>query len=168
MKADLSAPGTTLVSAGSIVTTQAVVGPVPGGRWAAWQGTSFATAFASGVAALVRAQHPEWPDAATPPDLVDEAIVAALQGSSVPIDALNPGYEKLIGRGRLDAAAATALAPPAPRFADLNLDGRVSGGDLGILLGDFGSSVPAGSRSDLNRDGRVTGADLGLLLGRWD
>lgn len=167
-KADLSAPGTTLVSAGSVVTSQAIIGPVPGGRWAAWQGTSFATAFASGLAALVRAQHPEWPDAATPPGLIDDAIVATIQDSSLPIDVLNPGYEKLIGSGRLSAAAATALAPPAPRFGDLDLDGRISGADLGILLGDFGPVGPFGSRSDLNRDGRVTGADLGLLLGRWD
>ncbi len=167
-KADLCAPGTTLVSAGAVVTSQAVVGPVPGGRWAAWQGTSFATAFASGTAALVRAQHPEWPDDATPADLVDEAIIAAIQGTSLSIAKLNPGYEDLIGSGRLNADAATALAPPAPKFADLNLDGRVSGADLGILLGDFGQGVAPGSRSDLNRDGRVSGADLGLLLGRWD
>jgi hypothetical protein len=167
-KADLCAPGTTLVAGGAVVTSQAVVGPVPGGRWAAWQGTSFATAFASGVAALVRAQHPEWPDATTPLAAIDDAIIESITGASMPIDSINPGYEKLIGSGRLDASAATALAPAAPRFADLNLDGRVSGGDLGILLGDFGLVPPLGSRSDLNRDGRVSGADLGLLLGRWD
>jgi len=167
-KADLCAPGTTLVVGGAVVTAQAVVGPVPGGRWAAWQGTSFATAFASGAAALVRAQHPEWPDAATPLGAIDDAILQAIQGASLPIDAINPGYKNLIGSGRLDASAATALAPAAPRFADLNLDGRISGADLGVLLGDFGIAPAPGSRSDLNRDGRVSGADIGLLLGRWD
>jgi subtilisin family serine protease len=85
-KADLCAPGTTLVAGGAVVTSQAVVGPVPGGRWAAWQGTSFATAFASGVAALVRAQHPEWPDATTPLAAIDDAIIESITGASVPID----------------------------------------------------------------------------------
>ena len=50
------------------------------------------------------------------------------------------------------------------RLGDLNGDGRVSGADLGILLGDWGSSL---QRSDLNRDGTVNGSDLGLLLGEW-
>jgi hypothetical protein len=39
----------------------------------------------------------------------------------------------------------------------------VNGGDLGILLGDWG----AASTADLNNDGVVTGADVGLLLGAW-
>lgn len=46
---------------------------------------------------------------------------------------------------------------------DLNGDGLVDGGDLGILLGTWGSAGPA----DLNADGVVDGADLGLFLGFW-
>jgi RNase P/RNase MRP subunit p29 len=54
---------------------------------------------------------------------------------------------------------------PLPRTPDLNGDGVVSGADLGILLGKFGSfySRPM----DLNYDDRVDGADLGILLGAW-
>jgi len=48
--------------------------------------------------------------------------------------------------------------------ADLNLDGRVNGGDLGTLLGAWGSAGPLG---DVNADGTVNGVDLGLLLGAW-
>jgi hypothetical protein len=59
------------------------------------------------------------------------------------------------GDGSADACA---------RLGDLNGDGRVSGADLGILLGDWGSAL---QRSDLNRDGTVNGSDLGLLLGEW-
>ena len=55
--------------------------------------------------------------------------------------------------------------PPPACPADLNGDGRVDGGDLGILLGGFGrKGCGAG---DLNGDGRVDGADIGLMLGSW-
>jgi hypothetical protein len=51
-----------------------------------------------------------------------------------------------------------------PRSPDIDDDGRVSGSDLGILLGDW--SLPGG-RSDLDGDGTVGGSDLGVLLGAW-
>jgi hypothetical protein len=55
---------------------------------------------------------------------------------------------------------------PACAFADLNCDGAVSGADLGLLLGAWGTDgTPVGA--DLNGDGTVTGSDLGLLLGAW-
>ncbi len=48
---------------------------------------------------------------------------------------------------------------------DLNLDGQVSGADLGILLTLWGSAnYPIG---DLNHDGLIGGADLGILLTNW-
>lgn len=48
--------------------------------------------------------------------------------------------------------------------ADLNLDGRVNGVDLGGLLGAWGTAGPLG---DVNADGTVNGVDLGLMLGAW-
>ena len=59
--------------------------------------------------------------------------------------------------------------PPASCLGDLNLDGAVTGADLGLLLGAWGA-CPGGTPGclgDLNLDGAVTGADLGLLLGAW-
>jgi hypothetical protein len=50
--------------------------------------------------------------------------------------------------------------------ADLFVDHKVDGADLGILLGQWGPAS-ANTVSDINRDGVVNGADLGLLLGRW-
>jgi hypothetical protein len=50
-----------------------------------------------------------------------------------------------------------------PCRGDLNLDGSVSGADLGILLGAWGGA----GNADLNGDGTVNGADLGILLGVW-
>lgn len=54
-------------------------------------------------------------------------------------------------------------APPPCRPADLNCDGVVSGPDLGLLLGQWGTDGAA----DINGDGIVSGPDLGLLLGDW-
>ena len=59
--------------------------------------------------------------------------------------------------------------PPASCLGDLNLDGAVTGADLGLLLGAWGA-CPGGTPGclgDLNVDGVVNGADLGLLLGAW-
>ena len=51
--------------------------------------------------------------------------------------------------------------------SDLNLNGIVDGGDLGVLLAFWGTVSPAFPRADINRDGVVNGADLGLLLAFW-
>ena len=48
--------------------------------------------------------------------------------------------------------------------ADLNNDGEVSAGDLGILLALWGHAKTA---ADLNHDGIVNAPDLGLLLVAW-
>jgi hypothetical protein len=52
------------------------------------------------------------------------------------------------------------VVPPAP--ADLNGDGVVDGGDLGLLLAAWGTPD-----ADLNGDGTTDGADLGILLSEW-
>lgn len=51
-----------------------------------------------------------------------------------------------------------------PVTGDLNNDGVVNGGDLGILLSQWATSGP---EADLNNDGFVDGADLGILLTLW-
>lgn len=48
---------------------------------------------------------------------------------------------------------------------DLNGDGKVDGGDIGLLLAAWGTAT--GSSADLDGDGIVSGADLGLLLAAW-
>ena len=55
--------------------------------------------------------------------------------------------------------------PPQPPAnpADLNHDGLVSGADLAILLGQWGTFGPA----DLDHDGTVGAPDLAMLLGAW-
>ncbi|MFO0874743.1 MAG: right-handed parallel beta-helix repeat-containing protein [Phycisphaerales bacterium] len=54
------------------------------------------------------------------------------------------------------------------RRADLDRDGRVGGGDLGLLMAAWGEATDRATRlADLDGNGRVDGADLGLLLGAW-
>ncbi len=56
------------------------------------------------------------------------------------------------------------LVPTGPLvLGDLNGDGVVNGGDLGILLLNWGTN----GLGDLNQDGIVDGADLGDLLNAW-
>ncbi len=48
---------------------------------------------------------------------------------------------------------------------DLNRDGVVDGGDLGVLFGSWGTCIDC--EADLDRNGVVDGSDLGTLFGAW-
>ncbi len=51
---------------------------------------------------------------------------------------------------------------------DINLDGRVSAGDLGIFAANWGTQEGATwYEGDLNGDGRVSSGDLGMLAANW-
>lgn len=50
-----------------------------------------------------------------------------------------------------------------PRVADINHDGTVDAGDLGVLLAAWGSS----GMTDLNNDGTTDSVDVGILLADW-
>ncbi|MCH2162225.1 MAG: trypsin-like peptidase domain-containing protein [Phycisphaerales bacterium] len=55
-----------------------------------------------------------------------------------------------------------------PCLADLNNDGQVDGGDLGMLLAMWGQCTAGDPCSaDFNGDGKVDGGDLGLMLGAF-
>lgn len=64
----------------------------------------------------------------------------------------------------IDAVADVAPTAPEPADPDLDGDGVVGGGDMGLMLVAWGTSGPLG---DLNGDGIVDGVDLGLLLVAW-
>lgn len=104
----VSAPGVQIIGAGP-----------DGGYWIG-DGTSPATAFVSGIAALIRSRHP-----GLAPALVTQAIAASTRNRP------DRGYNRAVGFGRVDAAAALtasdALAgarmdgaglPEDHRFAD--------------------------------------------------
>ncbi len=157
----ISAPGdSTEVAPGEFDPDRSIVSTLPGGEYGTWEGTSFSTAFVSGAAALVRSQHPQWPaDPSTA-----GAVAAALQSTAIDIDAQNPDYAGLLGAGRLDAAAAVMLGPPAPQLGDLDGDGTVAVNDLLLLLGAWGETH---SSADLDGSGTVDVTDLLLMLGLW-
>ncbi|MEO2048654.1 MAG: choice-of-anchor Q domain-containing protein [Pirellulales bacterium] len=68
--------------------------------------------------------------------------------------------DHLSGGTRIDIGAYEFLS------ADLNFDGFVDSLDLGILLGNFNTSVPH-SGGELNGTDPVNSLDLGILLGAW-
>lgn len=51
--------------------------------------------------------------------------------------------------------------------ADIDGDGRVSGIDLGALLGRWGLVGVGAGRADIDGDGTVAGSDLGILVSAW-
>ncbi|MCP4835939.1 MAG: carbohydrate-binding protein [Phycisphaera sp.] len=55
------------------------------------------------------------------------------------------------------------IPPIPPNPADLNGDGEINGGDLGLLLAAWGEPDPG----DLDGDGIVAGGDLGLMLAEF-
>ncbi len=71
------------------------------------------------------------------------------------------GTGSLVEAG-LDDFNVEGVACSVANPADLDGNGAVDGGDLGLLLAGWGSSSP-----DLTGDGLVDGSDLGLLLAAW-
>ena len=67
--------------------------------------------------------------------------------------------------------AALLIAPLAEAqcIGDIAIDARVDGGDLGVLLANWGpvTSTALSHACDLDGDAIVNGADLGLLLNGW-
>lgn len=90
------------ITIGVMAPSERLVGAVPGGGHSSWQGTSGATPIVAGIAALVRAAHPEL-DAA---GVVNRIISTARPVTSVVPD---PDY----GYGIVDAAAAVSADVPA-------------------------------------------------------
>jgi subtilisin family serine protease len=115
------------------------------------QGTSFASPYAAGVAALVISVAPQ---------LGAAAIEGVLRDSAR--DLGPAGFDAEFGWGMVQLDRAIIAAVDCPGDLDDDLD--VDGADLGILLGDWGSGS---GRSDLDGNGSVSGSDLGLLLGEW-
>ena len=90
------------ITIGVTAPAEQLVGAVPGGGYVLWDGTSGATPIVAGVAALVRAAHPEL-DAAN----VINRIVSTAN------DAGKKGDDPIYGFGTLDAAAAVSGTVPA-------------------------------------------------------
>lgn len=87
------------ITIGVMAPSENLVGSTPGGGHAAWQGTSGATPIVAGIAALVRAAHPEL-DAA--------GVINRIISTARPVTSSVP--DPLYGYGLVDAAAAVNAA----------------------------------------------------------
>ncbi len=90
-----------------------------GGDYGPVNGTSFASPFVAGLAGLLRSQNSDW----------DEALVRAQIGHTADdIDSLNPGFEGLLGTGRVNAETAVTIAPhPILEIASTGSNGDEQG-----------------------------------------
>ncbi len=90
------------ISISVVAPSEQLVGSVPGGGHVLWQGTSGATPIVAGIAALVRAAHP---------DETAAQVIQRMIGTARPVTATVP--DPLYGFGFIDAEAAVRAAAPA-------------------------------------------------------
>ncbi len=168
--ADYSVCGVSSLSpTGTLELSTSILGPIPGGGYAHWSGTSISAAFLSGAVALVRAQYPEWPNETVPAGAVADTVMSMFDQTAVSIDALNPNYVGLLGIGRVSVGETVILGPPAFSFADLDRNGFVGGSDLAMVLSLWGpcdSSVDC--EADFNGNGWIDGPDLTVIFANWN
>lgn len=86
--------------------------------------------------------------------------LAGSGGASDPGRALAGSW--LLDGGFWPGVSGAPIGPPCP--GDIDGSGAVDGGDLGALLGAWGTADPL---YDLDGSGTIDGADLGALLGGW-
>lgn len=142
---------------GDIDYDRSIIGPLPGGDYGVWQGTSMSTAFVSGAVALFNSQHPEWP--ATMKKFSN--FVSGIAGTCFDLEPLNPGYESQLGNGRLAIGPLAQLGPAQLMLGDLSGDQRIDWTDLAVVLSATGLTH---SSADLNCNGVVDITDLATVL----
>ncbi|MEI6476036.1 MAG: S8 family serine peptidase [Planctomycetota bacterium] len=121
-------------------------------------GTSLSTPLVAAAVACILQARPDYGVAQ-----IREALFATASRSDAA--GLHPDPNFVEGHGIVRAYEA---AVRGRRTADLNLDGRVNGIDLGLMLGAWGQTgTPGYLFGDITLDGNVNGADLGGLLAQW-
>lgn len=111
-KIDICAPGTQIYS------------PFVDSSYAWWDGTSFATPFVTGTAALLYSNNPQ---------MTDENVVFAITHSAINIDSLNPGLKGKLGFGLINIAGALEIEFEQP-CGDVDLEEGINVADLTYLV----------------------------------
>ncbi|MCX7599742.1 MAG: S8 family serine peptidase, partial [Armatimonadetes bacterium] len=105
-------------------------------------GTSMACPIVAGLCALLRAQYPSYPPL---------AIINQIRSTADNIDSVNPGYEGMLGAGRINDRAALAVAlPPGPPRRVLAVD--TAGDEGGSITVTWGKSLDDGRGRNIVRD----------------
>ncbi|MFO0872412.1 MAG: GC-type dockerin domain-anchored protein [Phycisphaerales bacterium] len=123
-----------------------IAGPT-GGQWLAGTAYDFELALSPGHIVVTRNGSPLF-------DVLDAGFAGATGGIG------------FYGFSQDNIILSNVCVMPAPGGcpADINGDGTVDGGDLGLLLAAFGGGSVA---ADVNQDGTVDGSDLGIVLAAW-
>lgn len=144
-KVDLVAPGTRIYA------------PFLDDDFAWWDGTSFASPFVAGQAALLFSLNPSatWNE-----------IIEAMTSTAIEIDSLNPGLEGDLGFGLINPLASM------DNFGFVCGDANMSGGeptiaDIGAIVDHLfitGADLPLQVAADANGSGDISIADIGSLV----
>jgi len=119
---------------------QGILTTALGGDYVSSSGTSVASPFAAGLAALLVAEHPDWTPA---------MVRLHIKHTGDAIDDLNSGKEGLLGGGRINANRAMSAPVPALMSAGYSVDGvpdgrPASGAEAELTLGirnDWGDAA---------------------------
>ena len=127
---DISAPGVAVLSLNANAGANAIAEEFPervvGGDYLRISGTSMACPHVSGAAAVLLSQDPD--------RSIDELWGRLLAGAES-IAASNPGFETLLGRGRLDLPASLRAEPrPVVKLFRVDQGKAIAGGDTSIAV----------------------------------
>ncbi len=144
-KIDISAPGTQIYAA------------YPDTTYAWWDGTSFASPFLAGTAALM---------ISIDPTLTRDDIFTIIQETAVNIDDINPDYTGLLGAGLVDVPAALGVVASIIH-GDANSDGSVDLLDILYIIDflyDDGPPPELMNSAEMNGDGTINLLDILILI----
>ncbi|KAA0216312.1 MAG: hypothetical protein EDM82_04905 [Cyanobacteria bacterium CYA] len=142
----ISAPG-----AGVLSTDRTGSAGYGSDNWTTIDGTSFASPYAAGVAALVISANPS---------LTPDEVSAIMAQTAV--DKGTPGYDSDFGWGFVNAGAAVAAAGGDTCPPDLTGDGVLDFFDVSLFLSNFSAHDPS---ADLTQDGVFDFFDVSAYLG---